>query len=110
MPGQFGRIYRALLAMASGKEHSVTPGHARREDLEELTALLGLLLAQEADFASDRLSILRQMGVGPDDVDDVCQDVAPFFVSTSRLTRRSAGSMSYARARASSRWRACSTP
>lgn len=54
MPRQIGQVYPALLGMAPGQEHSVTPDLARREDLPQLTELLGLLLAQEADFAPDR--------------------------------------------------------
>ena len=37
--------------MASEPEFAVTVGVARHEDLQQLTELLGLLLAQEADFA-----------------------------------------------------------
>lgn len=39
--------------MASKAEFSFELGVARREDLPQLTELLGLLLAQEADFAPD---------------------------------------------------------
>ena len=39
--------------MPSKPEPSTRPGVARREDLAQLTELLGLLLAQETDFAPD---------------------------------------------------------
>lgn len=39
--------------MPSPPEFSVELGFARREDLPQLTELLGLLLGQEADFAPD---------------------------------------------------------
>ena len=48
--------------MASKPEPSVEPGVARGEDLRQLTELLGLLLAQEADFAPDPEKQSRALG------------------------------------------------
>jgi GNAT superfamily N-acetyltransferase len=50
---RLGPKYAALLRMASKRKASVAIDVARDEDVARLANLLGLLLAQEADFAPD---------------------------------------------------------
>ncbi|MFZ1907663.1 MAG: GNAT family N-acetyltransferase [Burkholderiales bacterium] len=50
---RLGAQYAALLRMASKRKASVAIDFARDEDVARLADLLGLLLAQEADFAPD---------------------------------------------------------
>ena len=62
MPWRPGPNYAALLRMAREWEPSVTLDVARHEDLPQLTELLGLLLAQEVDFAPDPERQRRALG------------------------------------------------